>query len=68
MGVPISYDAFAARWESEDEGPLLKSLVDKFDGAGITVKTQDTDQLPQSGHRETEMSKMAKRATQKAFN
>ena len=63
MGVPVSYDAFSARWDSQDEGPILKKLVDKFDGVGLTIKTNDKEQLPHSGHKETEMHRMAKRAT-----
>ena len=65
MGVPISYDAFAARWDSEDEGPILKKLVDKFDGNGLTLKTQESE--PEQGQAQTdaegEVSRMAKRAT-----
>lgn len=63
MGVPISYDAFSARWDSEDEGATLKTLVDKFDGIGLTIKTNDKEQSPKSGHKESEVSRMAKRAT-----
>lgn len=63
MGVQVNYDAFAARWDSEDEGPLLKKLVSKFDANGLTVKTRQTE-LPakrvDTGR--SEISKMAKRA------
>ncbi len=64
MGIPVGYDEFAARWDSPDEGPMLKQLVTKFDGAGLTVKTKEKE-LPQGSHKETELRKMAKRATHK---
>lgn len=65
MGAPISYDAFAARWDSEDEGPILKKLVDKFDGNGLTLKTQETEPEQGQGGNEAEsdIARMAKRAT-----
>ena len=65
MGVPISYDAFAARWDSEDEGPVLKNLVDKFDGNGLTVKTNDITSKDSVGQDQgkSAVSQMAKRAT-----
>jgi hypothetical protein len=43
-GPHIGYDEFNARWENE---PHLKALVDRFDGRGLVVKT---DQKPQMGH------------------
>jgi hypothetical protein len=69
MGIPISYEAFAARWEQEatlpPEQQILHNLVVKFDGSGVTVKTQDAKQQPEVGGEEGggEVSKMAKRAT-----
>lgn len=68
MGIPISYEAFAARWQEEEsmapEQQILHNLVVKFDGTGVTVKTQDSKQQPQVGGEEGgEVSKMAKRAT-----
>lgn len=65
MGIPVRYDQFAARWDSEDEGPILKQLVDKFDGHGLTVKTNQGNELPHSGNKEGEVSRMAKRASHK---
>jgi hypothetical protein len=63
FGAPaIDYDRFAARWEND---PILKTLVDKFDGAGLVVKTNEKDKLPHTSHKEREVSKMAKRATNK---
>ena len=67
MGVPVAYDEFAARWDSQDEGPLLKQLVSKFDGGGLTVKTHDRDPIEKTSHKERELSKMAKRATRKSL-
>jgi hypothetical protein len=63
FGAPtIDYDRFAARWETD---PILKALVDKFDGAGLVVKTNEKDKPPRTSHKEREVSKMAKRATNK---
>ena len=33
----IDYDRFAARWEQD---PILKKIVDRFDGQGVVLKTQ----------------------------
>jgi len=64
MGAPISYDAFAARWDSPDEGPILQKLVDKFDGNGLTLKTQETEpEQGQGDEAESDIARMAKRAT-----
>lgn len=69
MGIPISYEAFAKRWEEEEglppEQQVLHNLVVKFDGAGVTVKTQDSKQKPEVGGDEESgvVSQMAKRAT-----
>ncbi len=65
MGVPISYDAFAARWDSPEEGPVLQKLVDKFDGNGLTLKTQESEPMQGQGSDEAEgeVARMAKRAT-----
>lgn len=63
MGVPVAYDEFAARWDSPEEGPLLKQFVANFDGHGLTVKTRDNDPAEKTSHKEREVSKMAKRAT-----
>jgi hypothetical protein len=65
QGVPtVRYDQFSARWENE---PVLKQLVDRFDGHGLQIKTAAKDQ-PEQGKKKTDaMGKMAKRATDKAF-
>ena len=64
-GAPaVKYSTFSARWEKE---PILKQLVDRFDGNGLQVKTAAKD-APEQGQKKTDaMSKMAKRATDKAF-
>lgn len=63
MGSPnIDYDRFAARWETD---PMLKQLVDRFDGNGLVIKTNNTDQIPQGQNKEREISRMAKRAANK---
>lgn len=65
MGSPnIDYDRFAARWETD---PILKKLVDRFDGHGLVIKTNNKEQLPQGQHKEREISRMAKNATKRAF-
>ena len=66
FGAPnIDYDRFLARWEDPAEGPMLKKLVDRFDGTGIVIKTNTKDQVPKGAHKELEMSRMAKRALNK---
>jgi len=65
MGIPVRYDEFAARWEDPQEGAILKQLVDKFDGHGLTVKTNEKDQAVKTSHKEREVGKMAKRAMNK---
>ena len=67
MGSPdIDYDRFNARWEDPEQGPVLKQLVDRFDSSGLIIKTKEREK-PQVGskHRESEISRMAKRAALK---
>jgi hypothetical protein len=61
LGAPdIDYDRFAARWETD---PILKQLVDRFDGAGLVIKTNNKEQPEKrSKGGESEVSKMAKHA------
>ena len=64
-GAPaVKYSTFSARWEKE---PILKQLVDRFDGNGLQVKTAAKDKPEQGNKNANAMSKMAKRATDKAF-
>jgi hypothetical protein len=65
MGVPISYEAFARRWDDEQEGPLLKKLVKKFDGGGLTLRTREAQPSKQSDTSPSEVSKMAMSATKR---
>ena len=61
----ISYDEFNARWGTD---PILKQLVDRFDGQGLVIKTKGSmDQPDQGAPKPQAMAKMAKRATDKAF-
>ena len=69
MGIPISYEAFAARWQEEEGMPpeqqILHNLVVQFDDSGVTVKTQDAKQKPKVGGKEDggAVAQMAKHAT-----
>ena len=59
-----AYDAFSTRWEDPQEGPLLKKFIDRFDGQGVVLKTNNQEDRPQQGGKPTgEVEKMAKRAT-----
>ena len=60
----VTYREFNARWEKE---PILKQLVDRFDGHGLVVKTAAKDQPEKGQPKANAMDKMAKRATDKAF-
>ena len=63
FGAPaIDYDRFAARWETD---PILKKLVDRFDGSGVVIKTNEKEPSAKTSHKEREVSQMAKRATRK---
>ena len=63
MGVPIDYDAFAARWDDPQEGALLKKLVKKFDGSGLLINTHKASSDTPRKEKTGEVEKMAKRAT-----
>lgn len=71
MGIPISYQAFARRWEQEEQLPpeqqTLHNKVEKFDGVGLTLKTSnhDAQQGQQQDAGQSEMSKMAMSATKR---
>lgn len=68
-GIPIDYDAFAARWDSQDANDqILHNLVDRFDGTGIVLKTnngQEPARGPAGKESENGISRMAKRALHK---
>lgn len=68
-GAPaIDYDRFAARWETD---PILKQIVDRFDGAGLVIKTQAQSDEPEVAQQQQdggEVEKMAKSATKRAFS
>jgi hypothetical protein len=67
MGIPVSYRAFAARWDQEDQLPpeqqVLHKMVDKFDGTGLTLKTTEEEPEVGTDSGQSEVEKMAKRAT-----
>jgi hypothetical protein len=59
----IDYDRFAARWETD---PILKQLVDRFDGHGLVIKTNKGETKPAQGKpAPSKMADAAKRATRK---
>lgn len=62
MGAPtIDYDRFAARWDSD---PILQQLVDRFDAAGVVLKTANKENNVSQGQAQPgQIEKMAKRAT-----
>ena len=68
FGSPaIDYDRFAARWESD---PILKQLVDRFDGHGLVIKTNANSEEPEQQGAEQGgggVEQMAKHATANAF-
>lgn len=74
QGTPtVGYKEFAARWDQEANLPpeqqILRKLVKGFDGRGLTIKTQTVADQPdvQQDAGQSEVSKMAKRATAKAI-
>jgi len=62
----ISYDGFAKIWRDEEQLPpeqqTFHHLVDRFDGAGLVIKTAAKDPTSATQHKEPEgqVSKMAK--------
>lgn len=64
-GAPdIDYDRFAARWETD---PILKKLVDRFDGHGLVVNTDAKEpKLPQ-GQKTGMIDRAASAATKRAL-
>ena len=42
-----AYNAFSARWDDPQEGPLLKKFIDRFDGQGVVLKTHNQEDTPQ---------------------
>ena len=64
----IDYVRFSKRWESD---PILKQLVDRFDGHGLVIKTRKHEEEPNQGNPEKKASNvidsMAMSATKKAM-
>lgn len=68
QGAPsVDYKRFDARWQEEGDGGVLHRLVDRYDGHGLVLKTDKHEQPEVKGQKGNEVSKMAKRATAKAF-
>ena len=63
-GIPIDYDRFAARWDTD---PQLKQLVARFDGQGIVLKTKAKHPEMSQGQHKDLVGQMAKSATNKMF-
>lgn len=64
----IGPDEFAARWDQEDDSGILHRLVSDFDENGLTINTGNpVTPVNQNEPKGGEISKMAKRATQKAL-
>lgn len=64
-GAPaIDYDRFAARWETD---PVLKQIVDRFDGSGLVIKTQAQSDEPEVAQQQDTgaVSQMAMAATKR---
>ena len=68
-GAPsLDYDRFAAQWAAEDDTGILHQLVDRFDGRGLVLKTQSSEDEIAQGHQQSgpsEVSKMAMSATKR---
>lgn len=66
-GAPmITYDGFAAQWDAEGEDGILHQIVDRFDGNGLVLKTNQPE--PGKGQPKqapSEVSKMAMSATKR---
>ena len=44
QGVPVGYDEFAARWDSQEPNDqILHKLVDRFDSHGLVIKTKEKE-------------------------
>jgi hypothetical protein len=63
-GIPVDYDRFAARWDSD---PKLKQLVTRFDGRGIVLKTKAKEMPVGAKAHKDLVGQMAKKATSKMF-
>jgi len=78
QGMPvIRYDQFDARWNAIDDATgqptadaqLLKSLVARYDGHGLVVKTAKDEAEPSQGGKDTNwVEKTAKSAASKEFS
>jgi hypothetical protein len=66
-GAPdIDYDRFAAQWDAEGDDGILHQMVDRFDGNGLVLKTNQPE--PGQGQPKqapSEVSKMAMSATKR---
>jgi hypothetical protein len=60
-GQQIDYETFKSEFDSN---PAYQNIVDRFDSAGITVKTKTKDNQPRQGNGSggSSVDSMAKRA------
>jgi hypothetical protein len=62
----ISYDSFNARWEQEGQLPpeqqILHTMVDRFDGNGLVLKTHKKEASPVTGDESQTKSKISQMA------
>ena len=56
----LTYDGFAAQWDAEGEQGILHQLVDRFDGHGLVLKTNQPE--PGQGQQKVAPSKVSKMA------
>ena len=63
-GLNIQYDTFKARWDSQDPNDaILHDLVDRFDGHGVVLKTNNPQLAQGDKSKKSSIDTMAKRAT-----
>lgn len=68
QGAPaVDYKRFDKRWQDEGEEGILHQLVDRYDGQGLVLKTDEHEHPEVQGKpKQGQISAMAKRATAKA--
>ena len=63
-GLNIKYKTFKARWDSQQpDDAILHDLVDRFDGHGVVLKTNNPQLAQGDKSKKSSIDTMAKRAT-----